>query len=255
MQLRLIGMVHLGPLPGAPHFQDLEGVRRRAVEDASTLHEAGFDAICVENHGDAPFFAEEVPAVTVSAMTSVVASVMEEVGIPVGVNVLRNDAMAALAIAAVTSASFIRVNVLTGIMYTDQGIIHGKAADVARARRELAPWVDVLADVFVKHAVPPPGLTFEQSAADTWWRGGAQALIVTGSVTGQPADLAHVRAAKKIVPEARVLVGSGVTVETVAEILTEADGVIVGSAIKEDGHVNGPVSLLRARALVEGAGA
>ena len=117
-------------------------------------------------------------------------------------NVLRNDALSAVSIAAATGAGFIRVNVLTGEMHTDQGPIVGRAADVARLRASLAPGVLVLADVFVKHAVPPAGLTVENAARDTWERGGSHGLVVTGVSTGAATPLERVAAVRAAVPDA-----------------------------------------------------
>lgn len=120
---RLVGMVHLGPLPGSPRFDgDFDQVVERARRDAMTLVEAGFPAFIVENYGDAPFFASDVPSITVAAMTRVVLA-LTGMGAAVGVNVLRNDALAAVAVAAATGSTFVRVNVLTGSMYTDQGLV------------------------------------------------------------------------------------------------------------------------------------
>ncbi|MDR9450638.1 MAG: BtpA/SgcQ family protein [Acidimicrobiia bacterium] len=254
MSIQLIGMVHLGPLPGSPRFSgDLESILGDASRDAEVLASAGFDAVMVENFGDAPFFADDVPAVTVAAMARAVAAITGEIDLPVGVNILRNDARASLAVAATCGASFIRVNVLSGTMHTDQGIITGRAAELARMRVALAPHVEVLADVFVKHASPPAGLTIAQAAADTYRRGGADALIVSGTSTGAPPDgrqLAEVRAA---VPEARLLAGSGASVETIRAILEYADGAIVGTAIKADGRTTAPVDPDRARRFVRAA--
>lgn len=250
----LIGMVHLGPLPGAPRFGgDFETVLAAAVADARALAAAGFDAFLVENYGDDPFFADDVPEVTVAALTRAVAEVRRAVPLPIGVNVLRNDALAAIAVAAATGAAFIRVNVLSGTMSTDQGPITGKAAAVARLRRSLGVSVAVLADVFVKHAVPPHGLTLEQAVADTWHRAGADGLIVTGSGTGHPASLDQVARVKAAAPGAPVYAGSGVTAATVAEVLRVADGAIVGTALKEGGVTAAPVDPSRARTLVSAA--
>ncbi|NNC75082.1 MAG: BtpA/SgcQ family protein, partial [Acidimicrobiia bacterium] len=153
-------MVHLGPLPGAPGFDDdFDNLIEDAVTDAERLEAAGFDGLMIENFGDAPFFADDVPKVTIAAMTRVVSDIAAAVGVPFGVNVLRNDALGALAVAAATDAAFIRVNVLSGQMATDQGPIVGRAAEVARMRRSIAPDTLVLADVFVKHATPPPSLS------------------------------------------------------------------------------------------------
>ena len=250
----LIGMVHLGALPGAPRFGgDLEAVLAAACADARALEAAGFDALLVENYGDAPFFAEHVPKVTVAALARAVTEVRRSVRLPVGVNVLRNDALAALAVAAATGAAFIRVNVLAGTMHTDQGPITGRAAAVARARAGLGAPVAILADVFVKHALPPPGLTLEQAAADTWERGGADGLIVTGTSTGRETSLDDLRRVKAAAPAAPLYAGSGVTAESVGAVLGVADGVIAGTALKRDGLVGAPVDPARARAFVGAA--
>ena len=253
MPPRLIGMVHLGPLPGSASPWELDSIIERAVADAVTTQEAGFDALLVENYGDAPYFGAMVPPITVAAMTRAVSAVREGARVPVGVNVLRNDSQAALGIAAATGSAFIRVNVLSGVMLTDQGIIEGRAAQLARERARLEPAVEIYADVLVKHAVPAPGVSLEQAAEDTWTRAGADALILTGSGTGRPVDLAEVRLVRKLLPEAPLIVGSGVTPETVSEILSVADGVIVGTAIKEGGVTSAPVSRQRAEALVTAA--
>ncbi len=252
MTPRLVGMVHLGPLPGAPGFGgSLDTVVGAAVADAEVLAEAGFDAVLVENFGDAPFFADDVPRVTIAAMTAAVGAVAGAAGVPVGVNVLRNDALGALAVAAATGAAFIRVNVLAGTMFTDQGPIVGRAAEVARARAAWAPEVAVFADVFVKHAVPPAGLAIDDAARDLAERGGVDALIVSGAATGDPPTpklAATVREAGR-----PVLIGSGVTPATVGDFLAVADGVIVGTSLKPGGDTTRPVDPALAQALVAAA--
>ncbi len=251
---RLVGMVHLDALPGAPGFGgDLAAVIASALDDAACLAEAGFGALMVENFGDAPFYPDRVPPETVAAMSRVVGEITSRFDLPVGVNVLRNDALAALAVAAVTGAEIIRVNVLSGIMYTDQGPIRGEAAEVARTRIRLCPEVRIFADVFVKHAVPPPGLGIDVAAHDLWQRGGADALIVSGSGTGAAVDPAQVRAVRDAVPDAPLLLGSGVTPDTVATLADMADGAIVGSWVKVDGDVSNPVDPTRASELVAAA--
>ncbi len=254
MNPRLIGMVHLGPLPGSPRFGgDLDAIVNAAVDDARTLMDAGFDAVLVENFGDAPFFADDVPKVTVAAMTRAVMAVAE-LGTLTGVNVLRNDAAAALAVAAVTGAGFIRVNVLSGVMYTDQGAITGRAAEVARMRAALAPGVAVFADVFVKHASPPAGLTLESAAADLWERGGADAIVVSGPGTGQAVDRGHLERVAAAAPGAPLYVGSGADAASAARLLEVSTGLIVGTAIKRDAVTTAPVDAERARMLVQAVG-
>ncbi|HKX76255.1 MAG TPA: BtpA/SgcQ family protein [Acidimicrobiia bacterium] len=250
----LIGMVHLQPLPGSPRYDgDLDRVLEAAGEDATVLVEAGFPGLLVENFGDAPFFPGPVPPVTVATMTRAVEAVVSASSVPVGVNVLRNDALAAVAIAAVTGASFIRVNVLSGTMFTDQGPITGQAAEVARLRAVLAPELKVLADVFVKHATPPAGLTIGQSAADLWERGGADVLVVSGIGTGAEPSSEDVEKVRLAVPAAPIYLGSGVTTHNLPTLATAANGAIVGTAAKFDGDPYRPVDPHRAREVVAAA--
>lgn len=203
-----------------------------AVADATTLRDAGFDALIVENFGDAPFHADDVPDVTVAAMTAAVGEIAQAVDIPIGVNVLRNDAIAALAVATVTGASFIRVNVVSGTMFTDQGPIVGRAAEIAQARSAWAHEVEVLGDVFVKHATPPAGQTLEAAAVDLWERGGVDGVVVSGTGTGAPTSLDDLRRVRDVLPDAPLIVGSGATVDTAADLLEVANGLIVGSSLK-----------------------
>ncbi len=250
----LVGMVHVGPLPGSPQYGgDMEPLLDDAVADAETLAAAGFDALVVENFGDAPFFADDVPKETIAAITRVVGRIVDAVPIPVGVNVLRNDALGGLAVAAATGAGFIRVNVLSGSMYTDQGLIEGKAAVVARTRATLCPEVAIYADVMVKHAVPPSGLTLEQAAQETAGRGGADAVIVSGRATGSAPTLTDLRKVRAAIPNTPLIVGSGATAATVAKFLTVADGVIAGTSLKRRSVTTNPVQASRAKAFVQAA--
>ncbi|NIA24308.1 MAG: BtpA/SgcQ family protein [Gammaproteobacteria bacterium] len=250
----LIGMVHLGALVGAPHFaNDMHSVVQRAIDDAVTLERAGFDALLVENFGDAPFFADAVPPVTVAAMARALSAVIEATSIAVGVNVLRNDAVSALSIAAACDASFIRVNVLSGTMFTDQGVIEGRAAELSRLRSSLGPDIEILADVFVKHAVPPPGLTLTQAVEDLCERGGADAIVVSGTGTGRPTEIATIDEVRAACGRLPIFVGSGASIETIEQILQHADGVIVGTAIEVDGRTTNPIDPERAAAFVAAA--
>lgn len=247
----LIGMVHLGPLPGAPGFRgDFAAVVDAAVSDATILARAGFDALMVENFGDAPFFADSVPRVTIASMTRAVGEVVDAVDIPVGVNVLRNDALSSLSVAAATGATMIRVNVLSGTMYTDQGAIEGRAAEVARLRAQVCPSVLILADVFVKHATPPPGLTLVQATRDLAARSGADALVVSGGGTGDAVDMSDARVVKKTAPGMPLVIGSGASSANLAELFSVADAAIVGTSIKVDGITTNPVDPERAAAFV-----
>ncbi|MBM3890071.1 MAG: BtpA/SgcQ family protein [Verrucomicrobia bacterium] len=258
-ELRLIGVIHLLPLPGAPRYGgNMDEIVRRAVADARVYERAGFDAIEIENYGDLPFTKGRVEAATVAAMTRAALAVREAVSIPIGLNVLRNDALSALAIASVVGARFIRVNVLTGAMMTDQGVIEGNAYEVQRLRARLFPIQnpkskiqnpEIFADVHVKHAAPLAPLPIEIAAHDCLLRGMADGLILTGPATGAPVDLENLRRVREALPKARLLVGSGATPENVAELFRYADGIIVGTYAKRDGLTNNPVDPARARQL------
>lgn len=229
----------------------MDRVLDSAERDARLLEQGGVDAIMVENYGDTPFFPGRVPSETTAAMTAAVLAVRRSIGVPVGVNVLRNDAATALSICAATGASFIRVNVHTGAMLTDQGWIGGKAHETLRLRQRLGSNAAILADVFVKHATPPAGLTIEDAARDMWERGHADGLIVSGTGTGTPTSLADLERTKAAVPGALLLIGSGLTRDNALSLLRVADGAIVGTSLKRDGRAENEVSLERVRQLID----
>jgi membrane complex biogenesis BtpA family protein len=251
---KLIAVIHLPALPGSPCWQgqEMESIIESARQDYRALVEAGFDGLIVENFGDAPFYKTDVPPITLTAMTRVIAAI-DEGAVTLGVNVLRNDAKGALAVAAATGAGFIRVNVHTGAMLTDQGIIEGQAAETMRLRKAWSPKTHVLADVAVKHAQSLAPMDLVQVAKDTFHRGLADGLIVTGKGTGEGASLEDVRLIKEFMPAAPVFVGSGVDQANVASTLQVCDGVIVGTALKVDGVVKHPVDSERAKRFVESA--
>ncbi len=250
----LIGMIHLPPLPGSVHHTDaLSAIVKHALADANVLCLAGFDGLMMENFGDAPFAADELEPVTVAAMAIVAAAIKSEVDLPLGINALRNDAASALGIAVAAGASFVRINVHTGISATDQGFIQGKADQTVRLRQRLGPNIAIYADVHVKHAVPLNQPDIALAAEETAYRGCAQGIVVTGSTTGRSADLDAVRRVKEAVPDRMVLVGSGATADTVAEILSAADGVIVGSSLKPEGRTDQPIDPALAQAFIRAA--
>ena len=255
----VVGMVHLDPLPGAPKHDaagGLDAVRDAALDDAAALDAGGVDAVMVENFGDAPFYPDDVPKHTVASMTTLVDAVAREVSVPVGVNVLRNDAEAALAVAAATDASFVRVNVHVGARVTDQGVVTGRAHETMRLRDRLDADVAVFADVGVKHSAPlGPETPLKTAVEEVVGRGLADGVVVSGPGTGAPTDDSDLYTVARAAREAGVpaLVGSGVTAETVAETLDRADGVVVGTALKEGGETTAPVSESRVRAVVEAA--
>jgi membrane complex biogenesis BtpA family protein len=246
----LIGMLHVPALPGAPRFGgDLATIRSRVLDDAAALVEGGAQGAILENFGDAPFFPGRVGAITIAHMTALAAEVRRRFDLPLGINVLRNDGAAALAIAHAVGAQFIRVNVLCGARLTDQGLVQGIAHDLLRQRAALRSDVCIFADVDVKHSAPLAARPLADEVADLIARGGADAVIVSGAATGKPADLAELHEAKSAAGGTPVLVGSGVTAQTLSHFLPHADGFIVGTALKRDGQVDGPVEARRVRAI------
>ena len=218
------------------------------------LMDAGFDALIVENFGDTPFHATTAPAATVAAMAVVLHAIRHEVQVPLGVNLLRNDAVGALSLAAVSNANFIRVNVLSGVYATDQGFIEGEAAKVLAERARLCPDVRIAADVHVKHARPLHQLDIGACAEETAYRAGADMLIVSGSATGKAAALDEIDQVKRAVPDRPVWVGSGVNETNVADMLQAADGVIVGTSLKQECMTTNLLDQARVAAFLKAAG-
>ncbi len=248
----IIGMIHLEALPGSPAYAgNMRNVVKSALRDAETLEQGGVDGLMIENFFDAPFYKDQVMPETVAAMTAIITLIRQQTQLPLGVNVLRNDGLSAIAIATACECQFIRVNVLTWAMLTDQGIIEGKSAQIVRYRRQLLSDALIFADCLVKHAVPLAPQSMELVAMDTWERGGADALVVSGVATGKETDFEDVVAARQGAPNAPILVGSGVKPDSLEKLLSVADGVIVGTYFKEHGRVENPVDASRVRGLTE----
>lgn len=248
---RTIGVIHLRALPGSPGFEgDIATVASQAARDAETLADAGFDGIIVENFGDAPFEPGPVPSVTVAAMTRcALAARVAAPTLMLGINVLRNDAEAALGVAIATGASFVRINVHIGARLTDQGIVEGRAARTLRLRQALgARHVALLCDVDVKHSASMAPRSLREETEELVQRGGADGVLVTGSGTGKGVafgDLNEVLAATS----APVFVASGAT-EASLPSLRRAYGVIVGTSLRADGKPGGRIDPAIARRFV-----
>src|SRR5436309_200997 len=251
----LIGVIHLPPLPGSPGWRgELESVIESAVADALAYERGGARAVFLENFGDVPFAKGCAGPETIAAMAAVGRAVRERIKLPLGFNVLRNDARAALALCAACQGSFIRVNVHTGAMLTDQGLIEGNAFETLRYRRQICPGALIFADVHVKHAVPLGNWTLEAAARDTLERGLADALIVSGAGTGLPTNAGDLELVRAACPSAKVLLGSGVSFSNVGDYLLLADGFIVGTSLKVGGKVPNAVDPKRVAALAKKLG-
>ncbi len=250
----VIGMLHLPPLPGSPRYGGtLAPIRETLLSDAQKLADGGVNGLMIENFGDAPFYPGRVGAETITHMTALAAEVRRTVPqLPLGINVLRNDGLSALAVAHAVGAQYIRVSVLCGARLADQGILHGIAHDLLRSRAQLgAQAIRIFADVDVKHsaALAPRPITSE--VADTIERGLADALIVSGAGTGKPTDPGKVREVKEAAGTTPVFLGSGVSPQTIGEFLPHADGFIVGTYFKVEGNPLNPVDLSRVKGLTK----
>jgi membrane complex biogenesis BtpA family protein len=247
----IIGMVHLLPLPGSPGYggYGMDAIVGQALRDARALVEGGVDGVMVENMWDLPYYAaDRVPMEGIAAQAVVAREVAKTVSVPVGVNVVHNGGRATLSIALAAGSKFIRVCAYTGALVWDTGELdRGVAADLMRLRKELgAEHIKIFADVCKKHAVMFPGIDLETHVTWTDFYL-ADAIIVTGRMTGDPPSLREVKAIKGMAPHCPVLVGSGANKGNIAKFLRYADGAIVGTSLKEGGVTQNPVSPQRVR--------
>jgi membrane complex biogenesis BtpA family protein len=250
----VIGVIHLLPLPGSHRFGgNMEPIFERAEQEAAALASGGVNGIIVENFFDAPFSKSKVDTATACALALVAQRIRAITQLPLGINVLRNDGHAAIAVAVTAGAQFIRVNVYTGAMLTDQGIIEGQAHELLNYRRLLGcdHKIRILADVMVKHAAPlTPFTDIRLAAKDTIVRGMADGIIVSGTATGAEPDLVDLEAVREAAPKTPIFVGSGASKENASRMMRTADGIIVASSLKRQGLLENPVDVERVRAFV-----
>ncbi|PDV98863.1 BtpA/SgcQ family protein [Candidatus Chloroploca asiatica] len=252
----VIGMVHCWPLPGAPGYRGygMATIIEHAVRDATALAEGGCHGLIVENMWDIPFRAgPHVQPESIAAHAVVARAVREAVPeLPLGINLVHNGGVALLAIAIAAGADFIRVCMFTGAGVWDAGSWdEGCAADLLRRRTELeAESIKIFADVDKKHSVRFPGI--DLATHIEWTRFfGADALIVSGRMTGDAPDLAKLREARQCAGTTPILLGSGTDEQNIGAFMEIADGVIVGSSIKAEGAIANPVDVERVRRFVE----
>jgi membrane complex biogenesis BtpA family protein len=235
----VIGVIHARALPGAPDYdgQPVEEVYAAALEDGLRYAWGGVDGLIVENHGDIPFLKPDaIGPETAAAMAVMADRVRREVGLPIGINVLANGALTALAVAKAAGAGFIRVNQWVNAYVANEGVIEGPAAAATRYRAWLrARDLKIFADVHVKHGAH--AIVADRSLAELTRDiefFDADVVIATGQRTGDVALLDEIRAIRKATT-LPVVVGSGVTAANVGDILSIANGVIVASSLKRDG--------------------
>lgn len=248
----LIGMVHVGALPGTPHARlPVALLARQAVHEARVLEQTGYDAVMLENMHDRPYLHRGVGPEIVGAMAVIASTVAASVSIPCGIQILAAANREALAVAHVSGLRFLRAEAFTYAHVADEGIIEASAGELLRYRRLLAAdSVLIMADIRKKHAshAITGDVTIGECARTVEFCCG-DAVVVTGAHTGDAADateLAAVRAATSL----PVVVGSGASPDVLARY-RDADAVIVGSWIKENGDWRRPVAPERARALAD----
>jgi uncharacterized protein len=250
-----IGVVHCLPLPGTPRHQRIafSTIIDRALADASAYVEGGLDGLIVENHGDIPFVKESgLGPETAAALAVITAEIRRECRVPIGVNVLANAAIHALAIAKAGGATFVRVNQWANAYVANEGFVEGEAGKALRYRAAIdAGDVRIFADVHVKHGAHAivGDRPLEELARDVEFFD-ADVAIATGQRTGNAANLDEVRtiASATSLP---VLIGSGVTEENVVKLLEVADGVIIGSSLKRGRIWSEPVAGAHVRSFAE----
>ncbi|WP_136620727.1 MULTISPECIES: BtpA/SgcQ family protein [Mesorhizobium] len=235
----VIGVVHLAPLPGAPRYdgEAVEAIYQRGLDDARAYLDGGCDGVIVENHGDIPFAKpDDIGPETAAYMAVVSDRIRRELGKPIGINVLANAAIPALAIASAAGAGFVRINQWANAYVANEGFVEGESGRAARYRARLrANGIRIFADAHVKHGAHAivADRPVEELVKDLVFFD-ADAIIATGQRTGHAADLSYIRMIKEAAG-LPTLVGSGVTPDNANDILGIVDGVIIASALKRDG--------------------
>jgi uncharacterized protein len=242
----IIAMVHLRALPGRPQHDRAAGLQPiidSAARDVRALQEAGVDGLLFCNEADLPYQLTVDHAV-VAAMAAVIAELKREISLPFGVNLVW-DPTASLAVSRATGASFIR-EVFTGVYESDLGLMRPDFGAIGAYRADIgAQSVALFANITPEFASSVGHRTLEQRARSAIYLG-VDALLVSGAITGEPTDLKQLCQVKAAVPGTAVLANTGVTAETVGEVLDRADGAIVGTALKTGGVTWNPVDPARA---------
>jgi membrane complex biogenesis BtpA family protein len=232
----IIGMVHLGALPGTPLHNAAGGMAKlidAALADIAALQDGGIDAIMFGNENDRPYSLKAPPA-SIAAMSAIVAAVRPAIRVPFGVNYLW-DPVASIAIAAATGAAFVR-EIFTGVYASDMGLWAPDGEAALRLRRELGvPNLKLLFNINAEFATPldtrPIGLRAQSAVFSAL----ADAIMVSGPLTGQPVAQSDLRQVREAVTDVPVFVNTGVTFDNVADMLSLADGAVVGTHFKHGG--------------------
>lgn len=250
----IIGMVHLLPLPGSPRYDDkgMEPILEHALSEGRRLLEGGADAMLVENYNDNPFKPTTTDPETIIPMAIIARELKKEVGLPMGIQVLRSSPKSSMAMAKFTGGSFIRFGPMTGAFVTDQGILQARAHDVMRYRKIInAEDIKIFGSAVSKHGAPLVKMPVEFQAKEVAYRAMADVILVCGERTGEEPEMDNLIRVKRAVPDKPIFLGSGLTKKNVVKFFKHADGAIVGTSIKVDGNVHKPVDVKRLKALIK----
>jgi len=240
-------MVHFGALPGSPLYdteKGIDGLVAGAAKDLRALQEAGFDAVMFGNENDRPY-EFDVDAASTATMAYAIGKLRAEITVPFGVNVLW-DPISSIALAAATGAAFVR-EIFTGIYASDMGPWTPDAGKAVRYRDRLGRSdLALLYNVSAEFAYSLDRRSLADRARSAVFSSIPDAILVSGAITGEAAEMSELEAVKKALPDTPVLANTGVKHATVADVLGVADGCIVGSSLKVDGNTWNPVDPDRA---------
>jgi len=248
----VIAMAHIGAMPGAP-LHDAEGGLDKLIDDVARdvehLQDGGVDAIMFGNENDRPYLLRATPE-SIAAMTAVVTAVKPQLEVPFGVNYLW-DPTASVAIAVATGATFVR-EIFTGVFASDMGVWAPDCATPVRLRRNLGrPDLKLLFNINAEFAFPLDQRPIELRARSAVFSSLADAIAVSGPLTGQPVDASDLRKVAEAVPEVPVLANTGVNVDNVRDILSVASGCVIGTHLKVGGDTWNPVDPDRVRRFMD----
>jgi hypothetical protein len=242
----IIGMAHLGPLPGSPHYDRAAGVAKLiddVARDIAALQDGGVDAIMFGNEGDRPYVLKAPPE-GLAAMAAIVAALRGALRVPFGVNYLW-DPVATVSLAVATGAAFAR-EIFTGVYASDMGLWAPDAAGALRLRADLGrPDLTLLFNINAEFASSLDARPLELRARSAVFSSLADAICVSGPMTGQAVDQSDLRRVKDAVRATPVLANTGVNIDNVAAILPVADGCVIGTHFKVDGDTWKPVDRAR----------
>lgn len=250
----IIGMVHLGALPGSPLYDveaGLDGLVRAARADLVALQDAGFDAVMFGNENDRPY-EFSVDTASTATMACIIGQLCDEISVPFGVNVLW-DPMSTVALAAATGAHFCR-EIFTGTYASDMGPWTPDAGKAMRYRNRLGhPNLAMFYNVSAEFADSLDRRPLADRARSAVFSSIPDAVLVSGAITGEAARMEDLEAVKAVLPDTPVMANTGVKHETVADVLAVADGCIVGSALKYEGDTWNAVDPERAKDFMDRA--